>query len=372
MKYSLYTFCAFMVLTVVGCKDPYYINVEDSDQNVFIVEGAITSAPAQTYIKLSYSKPVNAVNPAPLITNAHVTIESRDGGAYTLPFNPVTLDYRSEINTLPGQDYRVRITHDGQVYESEWSTLLETPPIADLNFERILGGMNIRISTTDPSGKTRYFRWEFEEDWEINSNYFAVVRYDPGSRTVYEQFDDSLYRCYRKAGSISLLLGTTKDLTSFDLKDQLIHFVNETDDRMSVRYAINVKQYAITEDAYKFYDVMKKISEDMGSIFDPQPSELTGNIVCLTNPQQRVLGYIQASVEQTHRAFISSNDIQGWRFLQQCESYDVPSNPDSLQFYYPFYYLPHSLLTEGKYPSATPNCVDCRLRGGTNEKPAFW
>jgi hypothetical protein len=54
-------------------------------------------------------------------------------------------------------------------------------------------------------------------------------------------------------------------------------------------------QYAITEDAFKYYEDLKKNTEGLGSIFDPQPSLTTGNIRCLSNPAERVLGFVSAS-----------------------------------------------------------------------------
>ncbi len=373
MKYSLYISFALITAGITGCKDTYYINVEDNKTVVLVVEGMITDNSTPTIIKLSYSVPVNSTMPS-VINYASVVIESNDGASYVLPFDHQSLDYRANIAAVPGKEYRVKILIAEDLYESAWVPLLETPAITDVGFDRNYGGMNIRISTGDPSGNIRFYRWTFEEDWEINSAVRAQVRYDQAANIVEDYFGEESFICYRHAESQTLLLGSSADLSENVINNRIIHWVNETDDRMSVRYSINVKQHAISSDAYKFYDVMRKITENMGSIFDPQPAELAGNITCMSDPEKRVIGHVYAATEQTKRLFISSSEATDWKFRMQCEYQNIANTPSGLRTNYPYPFLPYLFLDvqSNTYPSATSNCVDCRLRGGTNNKPSFW
>jgi hypothetical protein len=79
-----------------------------------------------------------------------------------------------------------------------------------------------------------------------------------------------------------------------DIYDQPIIFIPIATQRLSVLYTIMVRQYGLTEAAYNFLYMMEQNSEALGTIFDPQPSQLTGNIQCLTNPSEPVVGYVSA------------------------------------------------------------------------------
>ncbi|MDO3626770.1 DUF4249 family protein [Mucilaginibacter sp. BT774] len=63
-------------------------------------------------------------------------------------------------------------------------------------------------------------------------------------------------------------------------------------EKLSVEYSILVKQYALSADAYKFYANLKKNTEQLGSIFDAQPSAIRGNIHFVTTPAEPVIGYL--------------------------------------------------------------------------------
>ena len=76
-------------------------------------------------------------------------------------------------------------------------------------------------------------------------------------------------------------------------------------------YSINVKQYALSHEAYLFFEKIKKNTEQLGSIFDPQPSELQGNIHCITNPAETVVGYVDISEEKVQRNFYQEYESSG-------------------------------------------------------------
>ncbi len=58
---------------------------------------------------------------------------------------------------------------------------------------------------------------------------------------------------------------------------------------------------------------MKGNTENVGSIFGSQPNEITGNIHCVSNSSEPVIGYIGAGRSQHERIFISNSDMpSGW------------------------------------------------------------
>jgi hypothetical protein len=139
-----------------------------------------------------------------------------------------------------------------------------------------------------------------------------------------------------------------------------------------------VRQYALDKQAYQFYELLRKNTESLGTIFDPQPSVITGNIRSLSDPNELVIGYIGVTTMQQQRIFIDASRLGLERFniLKECPSTEVVNNRDSLAQYPPHNWWPYDAIFEGfgikAYKMATLRCVDCRLRGGANVKPSFW
>jgi len=112
---------------------------------------------------------------------------------------------------------------------------------------------------------------------------------------------------------------------------------------------------------------MKKNTESLGSIFDPQPSNSTGNIRSLSDPQEPVIGYVGVEEVKSKRIFIENRQLPpDWNPLWgKCELIKV--NPDSVFFYYglPVYFPVDKDYGTYRY------CADCTTRG-TTKKPSFW
>jgi hypothetical protein len=122
---------------------------------------------------------------------------------------------------------------------------------------------------------------------------------------------------------------------------------------------------------------MKKNTEQLGSIFDAQPTELKGNIHCTTNPGEIVIGYIDVTQEQDKRIFISNAEVPDWHYNAGCNTVQIENNPDSIlvkgQSLYPT--APAKLDFFGGiviFYASQPQCVDCVYGGRSNIKPSFW
>ena len=130
---------------------------------------------------------------------------------------------------------------------------------------------------------------------------------------------------------------------------------------------------------HQFLEQMKKNTESLGTIFDPQPSAIKGNIHAVSDPDEMVIGYINATTAQEQRIFISEPQLvnRGFNIYNFCSDFEIINNRDSLKPYIPGYWpyvLDVSRLRAPLYVYffSTPECVDCRLRGGVNVKPNFW
>ncbi len=187
---------------------------------------------------------------------------------------------------------------------------------------------------------------------------------------------DQIFRCWHTDASTRLLLGSSAKLANDVIYLQLLNQIPSGSQQISVRYSILVSQYALTDSAYNFLTLMQKNTESLGTIFDAQPSQLVGNIHCLNNPVEPVIGYVSAGTMQQQRIFISRSQVPPWGYSYTCPIPDtlVANQQDSLKKYFgnlgydPVDFNPMVMAWTGNLIS----CVDCRLQGGTNVDPSYW
>jgi hypothetical protein len=147
---------------------------------------------------------------------------------------------------------------------------------------------------------------------------------------------------------------------------------------IGVEYSIGVTQYVLTPDAYNFWLNLQKNTEQIGSVFSPQPSETAGNIHNLADSAEQVIGYISAGTLRKQRIFITPDQIPGWRmatYPNLCFFFAIPSQKDSLKFYLGrvgYLIIDQTPLDiPPRYLVSDPFCIDCTLQG-SNIKPSFW
>jgi len=150
------------------------------------------------------------------------------------------------------------------------------------------------------------------------------------------------------------------------------------DPKMDIGNSILVRQYPLTQDAYSYWLTVQKNSQSLGGLFDVQPSQITGNIHCTTNPAIPALGYISASTIQEKRIYISNTKLPGWQSQKyySCTINQANQDQTNLQIYNysdtsygPYKYIGDFIVDLLVAPKS---CLDCRYQGGTNIKPAFW
>src|SRR5581483_4241820 len=141
----------------------------------------------------------------------------------------------------------------------------------------------------------------------------------------------------------------------------------------AVLYSIDIKQYALSKEEYEYLSKIKNNSETTGSIFDKQPSELVGNIHCLTIPGEPVIGFMGIANRPMKRYWIKNSDVPNWNYFLNCASLVISG--DSASYYPEFVPLwPTRLSSTGRilnYLGAEGFCADCTTRG-VNVKPSFW
>lgn len=372
---SKITVC-FILLMAMACKQEYPLPKETQHLNLLVVEGLLNSGTGPTVIRLSRTFDPTRVGVIIPELRAQVTVEGENNTTFVLTGNTRGEYINNQLNLNTNVKYRLRIkTTGGKEYLSDYVPVQIAPPIDSVHWKRTDEGIQVLVSTHDPQNKTWYYRWEYNETWEIHSNFISNFRWqDPLVVNRPDPF--AIYFCWVSDASRQIFANSSAKLSQDVISSQQLNLIPLAAERISVRYSIHVTQYALTEPAYKFWEIMKKNTEQVGTLFDPQPSQLLSNIHSASDPNEPVIGFVSAGAVSQKRLFIRRNEVEPWRYRLECEERIIPL--DSLRFFFandqwiPLqeWYSPTSGRLAG-YSSGTRICVDCTVRG-TNIKPAFW
>ena len=370
-------FVIALLLLLGSCKEEFNPKVTSINSYFLVVEGIINTGADSTIINLSRTVLVSQKNTANPETGATLTVESETNQSYPLPeLSSKKGTYASlPLNLDPSKKYRLRIiTANGSVYLSDFVETKVSPAIElvghDANVEK---GLQIYVNTKDQTNNTRYYRWEYEETWIFRSAYQSVLIWN-GTRFIDRDPTNYIYQCWGNEKSSSIILGSSAKLDHDVIFKQPIVLNPSTSEKFTEKYSILIKQYALTKEAYAFWENLRKNTETLGSIFDAQPSQISGNIHNQANPSEPVIGYMSAGTVQKQRIFLRKDELPGFNLPLNANCNLVLVEPVT-SLVYPSYFqggfsIPVEYDPKGVL-AASKLCVDCTLRG-TTKKPAFW
>ena len=354
-----------------SCVDPYRPPEISSPNTYLVVNGYFDSAPgAVTTISLSRSQNLADPKLPPAETKAQVTIESANKAVYTLKEGVAGAYTLAGVSPMPGQTYRLHIkTAGGKEYFSDYVPLVPTPPIDSVSWRPNEDGLQINVNAHDPTNRTRYYRWDFQSTWEYTALYDS--RLELNGTQIIDRLQP-VFRCWNSDVSANIITTSTARLSQDVVSQFPLLNIPANSIKLGVKYSILVRQIGLTQAGFDYYDQLAKITQNIGSIFDPQPTQITGNIRSTTNASELALGFFRVGNVQSQRIFISRAQLPGgWRTntgLSGCQI-DTLSRSDVLDR------QPALIDKEegtGKYFTTSLDCVDCRERGGTTKQPDFW
>jgi hypothetical protein len=356
----------------MGCKKPYDPPAITGSGSYLVVEGLINSGNDSTIIKLSRTVNVSSQTTTNPLTGAIISVESDQNAVYPLSETALGRYGAAGLNLDVSRRYRLRIkTIDDQQYLSDFVPVNITPVIDSIGSDIVSvpdTGLQIYVNTHNTNSSTRYYRWEYSETWRFHSMYFSMY-ISNGSGIVLRQPDQWRFYCFASDSSSNIILASSAKLQDNVIYQNRITVIPSTSEKIELEYSILVREYALTPDAYTFWTNLKKNTEDLGSIFDAEPSQISGNIHSTANPNEPVIGYISAGTVQSKRIFINRNNLPDlWKptYPYYCEIDEDGSQGPSFLYPQPNDFVPMSPTT---YTSTI--CADCTLRG-TQTVPPFW
>jgi Domain of unknown function (DUF4249) len=372
---------SFCITCCTSCKKPYAPPAIKVDNKFLVIDGAlISSLDSPSVFTLSrttrLTDSTTSSSPEP---GAQVSVEGSTGEVFNFTEQPNGIYKADHIILNNSNKYRLKIiTSQGGQYASDFVEVKQTPPIDSVAWQQ-QNDVMIYLYTHDPSNNTRYYRWEFVETWQYRAPLESELGVENGLiYYVVRQPNDQKYNCWGTDYSTDILLGSSVALSEDVINKAPIATVLQNSVKINVRYSILVKQYAITDKAFQYLEILKKNTENLGSIFDAQPTQLTGNIHSIKNPSEVVIGYFTASSVQQQRIFISKNQVTQWNYVYPGRTCDqqivIDQNPTNYLLYtYPDpEYSPYFFSGSTGIVLNRVSCLDCTLQGGVNQKPSYW
>jgi hypothetical protein len=365
-----------------SCIEKYWPEL-DKYENLLVVDGYISNEPGPYTIKLSISSKVDQLtnNPVP---NATVVIMNDYGEseelAETIPGTYVTSS--TGMQGQIGRAYMIKIlTTEGKTYESEFEEIMNPTEIESIYAElesreqegltHNLTGYQFYLSDYPATADTNYFLARLEATYEYNADFLIKYVYDGTLRPFTNS--DSLQTCWRTNKVPEIFTYSTINLSHPIVQGYPLHYVDTESRELYIRYSLLVRQFSLSEKAYRFWTAVKEQNSNQGGLYTSQPYQVRGNLVNTANTDEPVLGYFTVAGVSKKRIFVDRPPLALFYF-----SVCVLSDVDFENFGQIYLSTPSEwpiYATIGSFGgNALPNqeCMNCQMSGGTIVKPDFW
>lgn len=323
IKSTLKKFSFIFFILLWSCVDPYEVDIEEGVQ-LLTVEGMVTNGPGPHLVKLSRSDTYGSIYEGLVRPVAGATVIVRDQTGKVI-FLEEDLENRGDYYTSAdfsaevGNTYTLQIQLvDGTVYSSLPETLPSVPEIQEINYQvkqiPVEGelnpdsGVQFLVDIEDPEGEDNYYYWKKGPSMYILETRPDLYIIPPPSRQPAPK--DCCISCYRSEQVSNYSIFIANDDTFNGLSSRIpAAFVLDDGLRFVNQYRIDIEQYSISAGAYRFLRLVKQQVELSGSVFDPPPANIRGNMVSLDHPDEVVLGYFMASGETSKRVYVDATKL---------------------------------------------------------------
>lgn len=365
----------YIALAFTQCVEPYPIPSIRANSQFLVVDAFLNATDQHIRVRLTRTVNLNDSSDFTPELNARVFVNEQSGGTHTL-LEMGEGFYESNFTVSVAERYQLEIKTPNETFQSDFIPVLQSPAIDSVNWRTDELGVSMHVSTHDPSNQTRFYLWKYVETWEFRAAFQSSFIFENGSY-IYRLPEQDIFHCWHEENSSEILIGSTNQLNKDIVSDlPLLHIPNRSE-KLLQKYSILVEQIAITGEAYDFWQQLKKNTESLGTLFDPQPSQIKGNIQGANG--QPVIGYFMASTTSKKRMTVALDELPSThRYIAEsvlCEEDTVllaglpKFEPKSFNLVVGVYNTFGQLIG---FKYSTHYCTDCLLQGGTRTKPEYW
>ena len=329
---------SFLLILLSSCEE-YYKPAIDSVDHQLIVEAMITNDPSLNFVHLTYTRNFYDEQPAAVVTGANVDLVEINGNVIKGVENGWGYFYFDMV-PVAGRNYKLRITLNKDIYESEVVTMPPLPTMTKFYTEQVMK----KIYSTDGSGvpvsseiKGRemyvdapitntisYYRFNVRSILEWI--YYPPAKNGPPPPPIYgwqsnyenNEFNLAGPKKFSQIGKIEmhplLMLAYNAD------------YYLHSDTLISNGWILIIDQYGTTKGSFEYHEKMNSQFAADGSLFDPIQTQVYGNIKCITDPTKIVYGYFDMNSYRQYRYYYDMVGPGAQLTLRQLFRY--PNIPD--------------------------------------------
>jgi hypothetical protein len=315
-----------VLLLLTSCLDPANVALRQETQKL-VIEGLMTNE-ANPFLRLSLTVPFGSVSTIEPLKGAYVEVRPTGAEAVVFRSAPDELGiYRPDNRAFggkPGVAYSLYLKlPDGREYRSEPQTLPNPVPIDNLSATFVDGpqfGFQTFLDVKDPANTENYYRWA------------ARGYHQRRSKGVPVGFGTAVCcdRCWTLKEETAVNVFSDALVNGSLIKARPVFF---SPFYVLGKHLIEVQQYTLTRQAYQYWNRYRDQQQRTGSIFDPLPAPLLGNVVNINDPQDVALGFFEVSGIARKRIEPTAN-TQGQIAFNLSNDYYIP--PGDCMTAFPF------------------------------------
>jgi hypothetical protein len=326
MKKIPYTAALLLgALLLIRCIDEIRLDI-DTDQRWVVIDGQVTDSMQVCTLKISWSAVIGVGNDNILTPIAGCTVQVKDdeGGEFYFMESAEGI-YTREMRGELGKSYHVEVKMpDGKTLLSRPAQLPKAPALLPISAKvtqkttisatgRPVTSNQLAVSmNTDVSGSAErpYLRWRASGEYEFREAYPMALN----TKVCYirDNVDFNNIRIFN-----------TNELSGSLLSEEPFLDMNYNY-RFAHQYCLHLFQYAISEEEFRYWEKLRSIVSIDGSLFDPPPGTVQGNLYNPDDPDDLILGYFSVAGVAYRRDFLNVN-LLGFFVEPRCSS--LPFRP---------------------------------------------
>jgi hypothetical protein len=294
---------------VFSCVEEVKLPVR-SETPQLVVEGMITNERRPYTVKLTYSGPFQTRERSPelYVNDAIVTISDDLGktvGLSAIGQGIYQTNDTSYVGVV-GRSYTLTLEMpEGKKYVSQPEKMMPVALIDSLTFEfydnnvnatNKLNGYKVYVDTQDPAQTGNYYRWVGYGYSRVHS---TGIPCSLGSPNICNDY------CWQPNSNYDVHILSDAAVNGNRIRKQYVYY---SPIFTTGPHLVEVSQLSMTREAYQFWRLYQEQQTRVGSILDPLPAPIIGNVANADDPNELALGYFGASAIARKRMTIRDLD----------------------------------------------------------------
>lgn len=290
MKYISQLLLISLYIILCSCIDEINIDTKSKHRETLVVNAWLGADNLNSYVEVLKTVSYDELTTYPIALD-QVYVEREDGK--TIKFTQaINLTYvpAEEFSPRIGEKYRLNFsTLDGEQYESSWETIPPKSQIENITYK----AFEKLVITSTPSGYVSQKKTFAEillnfKDGGVENGGYLINTSGISELFTASFFENCLCTCYQSTPNIYQGLNI---ISNENFRDQnYTHQIGEIPLSHAGRYYVKGRIRTITKFGKDFYIKVDQQQRKTGSIFDPSPSRIKGNIINKNSPGEIILG----------------------------------------------------------------------------------